>query len=221
MAEKFPALENEDETPDQITSPVEDHDETDFLKREAEILGDEFKTENDVDLLEGGDNGEDDEFDEFTTNNDNNNNTTTTSNEDTTINEANAVQKNKVPIEINDDAERVISEWRETHQKEIASRDEKEDKEKNELQNEAITYIDEFYETYNKKKEEGISTTQAAAQGFIEKRDIFFQQEDTTTWDRAFQLINEDDAAVVNGRDRTKFKEILQRLQGKVDAPGA
>lgn len=217
MAEKFPALDNEN--PDQITSAVDDQDETDFLKREAEILGDEFKTEQDADLLDSGNNGEDDGFDDFTSNNNNN--------EDTTVNEATAFQENNTTpteptsVEVNNDAQRIISEWKESHEKEISERDQRETEENTDLQNEAITYIDEFYETYNKKKQEGIQTSEAAAKEFIEKRDQFFQQEGTTTWGRAFQLINEDDAAVVSGRDRTKFKEILQRLQGKVDAPGA
>lgn len=220
MSEKFPALDNDEQTPDQ---PIH-QDETDFLKREAEILGDEFKTEQDADLLDAGDNGEDDEFDDFTSNN----------NEDTTVNEATAFQDNTSSnsnsnntsepaknVEVNDDAQRVISEWKESHQREIEDRDQRETEEKTTLQNEAITYIDEFYETYNNKKQEAIAASEAAAKEFIENRDKFFQQEGTTTWDRAFQLINEEDAAVVGGRDRTKFKEILQRLQGKADAPGA
>ncbi|CAL9733947.1 clathrin light chain [Monosporozyma servazzii] len=223
MSEKYPALDNEEQTPDQTITPVDNQDETDFLKREAEILGDEFKTEQDADLLDAGDNGEDDEFDDFTSNN----------NEDTTVNEATAFQDNDTTnnnnttnepvksVEVNDDAQRIISEWEESHQKEIEQRDQRENEEKSTLQNEAITYIDEFYETYNNKKQEGIEASKSAAKQFIEKRDEFFKQEGTTTWDRAFQLINEEDAAVVSGRDRTKFKEILQRLQGKVDAPGA
>nr|CAI6531345.1 ALI_HP1_G0023530.mRNA.1.CDS.1 [Saccharomyces cerevisiae] len=40
------------------------------------------------------------------------------------------------------------------------------------------------------------------------KRDEFFGQ-DTMTWDRALQLINQDDADIIGGRDRSKFKEIL------------
>lgn len=233
MAERFPALDSNEDIEEQITTTVESHDETDFLKREAEVLGDEFKTEEDADLLGDVDNknqDDDDEFAEFTSNNTNTNN-------DTTVNEASAIQEqnNKdilinndtlpdsgnTNVKVNADAERIISEWKKSREAEISKRDERESKEKNDLQNEAITYIDEFYENYNKKKQEGIEATQIAAKEFLAKRDQFFQQEGTTTWDRALQLINEDDAAVVNGRDRTKFKEILQRLKGKVNAPGA
>ena len=235
MAERFPALDSNEDIEDEISTPIETQNETDFLKREAEVLGDEFKTEEDVDLLGDVDNSnnqdeDDDEFAEFTSNN-------TNKNSDTTVNEASAIQEqnnkdnlinndtlpdsDNTNVKVNVDAERIISEWKKSREAEISKRDERESKEKNDLQNEAITYIDEFYENYNKKKQEGIEATQIAAKEFLAKRDQFFQQEGTTTWDRALQLINEDDAAVVNGRDRTKFKEILQRLKGKVNAPGA
>lgn len=235
MAEKFPALDPSEDIQDQVTTLVDNHDETDFLKREAEVLGDEFKTEQDADLLgdtvnNNQEEADEEEFDEFTSNSNNTNN-------DTTVNEASVIQEqnnqdnlieddtlpnsNETNSKVNDDAERIISEWKQARESEIAKRDERESKEKTDLQNEAITYIDEFYENYNKKKQEGIEATQNAAKEFLAKRDQFFQQEGTTTWDRALQLINEDDAAVVNGRDRSKFKEILQKLKGKVNAPGA
>lgn len=215
MAEKFPALDNEvptEENNNEILSN-ENSGETDFLQREADLLGDEFKTEQDADLLgEAPAEEDDDEFDDFASN----------SNIDTTINEAEAITSaQELETTTNTNAQETINQWRESYNKEIQDRDEREAGEKDTLQKDAINYIDEFYDNYDKKKQEGINTSQAAAKEFIAKRDQFFQQEGTTTWDRAFQLINEDDAAVVGGRDRTKFKEILQRLQGKVDAPGA
>ena len=234
MAERFPALDSNEDIEEQITTTVESHDETDFLKREAEVLGDEFKTEEDADLLGDVDNNknqdDDDEFAEFTSNNTNTNNDTTVNeasaiqeqnNKDTLINNDTLPDSGNTNVKVNADAERIISEWKKSREAEISKRDERESKEKNDLQNEAITYIDEFYENYNKKKQEGIEATQIAAKEFLAKRDQFFQQEGTTTWDRALQLINEDDAAIVNGRDRTKFKEILQRLKGKANVPGA
>lgn len=239
MADRFPALDPNEDIQDQSTTPVDTHDETDFLKREAEVLGDEFKTEQDADLLgdsinnnqeeEGEEEGEE-EFDEFTSNNDSINNDTTANeasviqepnNQDNLIKDNTLPNSNETNSKVNENAEKIIADRKLTRESEISERDERELKEKNDLQNEAITYIDQFYENYNKKKQEGIEATQTAAKEFLAKRDQFFQQEDTTTWDRALQLINEDDAAVVNGRDRSKFKEILQRLKGKTNVPGA
>lgn len=48
MADKFPELEDESVQDNFVAN---DGDDTDFLRREAEILGDEFKTEQDSELL--------------------------------------------------------------------------------------------------------------------------------------------------------------------------
>lgn len=91
---------------------------------------------------------------------------------------------------------------------------------KKELQDEAIKHIDDFYDSYNKKKEQQLEDAAKEAEAFLKKRDEFFGQ-DNTTWDRALQLINQDDADIIGGRDRSKFKEILLRLKGNAKAPGA
>ena len=60
MADKFPALDSIDnEVP--TNDSTEDVGESDFLSREKELLGDEFKTEDDKDALEGSD----DEINDF------------------------------------------------------------------------------------------------------------------------------------------------------------
>lgn len=213
MSEKYPALDD-----DQVDIDTNAVDETDFLKREAEVLGDEFKTEQDADLLneaadetasavpetvEAAPEDEDDEFSTMQT-------STTSAPVDTPS--GNGLS--------NPDAEKIIQEWKQRSAEEIAKRDTDLDKAKTELQDEAVKNIDAFYETYNTKKEQQIESTRKEAEAFLKERDEFFAQ-DNTTWDRVLQLINLDDAAVVGGRDRTKFKEILQRLKGKTEAPGA
>ncbi|CAR27298.1 hypothetical protein ZYGR_0I05720 [Zygosaccharomyces rouxii] len=115
----------------------------------------------------------------------------------------------------------VIAEWKQKRETELAERDEADAKAKEELKEEAIKHIDEFYENYNRKKSEQLEGVRKEAEEFQKNRDEFSLQEGTTTWDRVLQLINEDDADQVAGRDKSKFKEILQRLKGNTAAPGA
>lgn len=114
-----------------------------------------------------------------------------------------------------------IVEWREKRQADIAERDAADEEAKNELQEEAVKHIDDFYDNYNRKKSQNLETVKNETEEFMKKKDAFFSQENTTTWDRVLQLINEDDADILGGRDRSKFKEILQRLKGNSSAPGA
>ena len=115
----------------------------------------------------------------------------------------------------------VIAEWKQKREAELAERDEADAKAKGELKEEAIKHIDEFYENYNRKKSQQLEDVRREAEEFQKSRDEFSSQEGTTTWDRVLQLINEDDADQVAGRDKSKFKEILQRLKGNTAAPGA
>ncbi|SMN21455.1 similar to Saccharomyces cerevisiae YGR167W CLC1 Clathrin light chain, subunit of the major coat protein involved in intracellular protein transport and endocytosis [Maudiozyma saulgeensis] len=215
MSEKFPALDDE-----QIDASNENIDETDFLKREAEILGDEFKTDQDVNLLAEND------ADEFGTETSNVATENVAGDDDefstmqSSANEqGNAIESSEKVLS-NPDAEKTINEWRDRTRKDIAERDTTLEKDKAQLQEDAVKHIDDFYETYNTKKQQQIDSTRKDEEDFLKKRDEFFAQ-DNTTWDRVVQLINQDDANIVGGRDRTKFKEILQRLKGKTDAPGA
>lgn len=114
-----------------------------------------------------------------------------------------------------------IAEWKEKREAEIAERDAADDEAKKELREEAVKHIDDFYDSYNQKKEQQLENVRKAAEEFQKSRDEFSSQEGTTTWDRVLQLINEDDADQVAGRDKSKFKEILQRLKGNTAAPGA
>lgn len=115
----------------------------------------------------------------------------------------------------------VIAEWKQKREAKIAERDEADAKAKEELKEEAMKHIDQFYENYNLKKSQQLEDVKRESEEFQKKRDDFSSQEGTTTWDRVLQLINEDDADQVAGRDKSKFKEILQRLKGNTSAPGA
>ncbi|QEU62513.1 Clc1 [Kluyveromyces lactis] len=225
MADKFPELEDDLVQDGFVTG---DGDETEFLRREAEILGDEFKTEQDSELL---------------SKNDSDSKTLGTS-----VNEADAIAaasyqpqdvegvSNPIEEEEDDDefgepqsssAEPVVrgksealENWKARRELEISERDQAEDQAKADLQEEAAKHIDDFYENYNIKKQQGIDQTQKEAEEFLAKTHDFASQ-DLTVWDKALQLINLEDADIVDGRDRSKFKEILQRLKGNESAPGA
>lgn len=201
MSEKYPALDTE------LVGDETLGGETDFLKREAEILGDEFKTEHDDEILHENELVEETEDNLGET-------------------ESHNIETSEEPIiptttnEISQESKDIIANWKETRNKEIKERDEKDEREKTELQDEAIKYIDDFYESYNKKKQQQIDVAKKESEKFLEDRDKFFNQ-DNTTWDRVLQLINQEDADIVSGRDRSKFKEILLRLKGKAGVPGA
>lgn len=113
-----------------------------------------------------------------------------------------------------------VSQWQERRELEISDADRRNEQEKIELQEDAVKHIDEFYENYNKKKQQQLDQVKTEAENFLKQRDEF-QQQDNTTWDRILQLINEDDSSTVGGRDRSKFKEILKNLSGKPNVPGA
>ncbi|AQZ11195.1 CLC1 (YGR167W) [Zygosaccharomyces parabailii] len=114
-----------------------------------------------------------------------------------------------------------IAEWQAKRETEIAERDAADAEAKKELKEEAVKHIDDFYDNYNRKKAQQLEDVRKEAEEFQKSRDEFSSQEGTTTWDRVLQLINEDDADQVAGRDKSKFKEILQRLKGNAAAPGA
>ncbi|CUS24515.1 LAQU0S17e00650g1_1 [Lachancea quebecensis] len=218
MADKFPPLENEDFDTD-VTA---DQEETDFLKREAELLGDEFKTEEDSEFLQENKNNELENFEEQFPELDNNATASKSEgqpqvdDEDDDFGEPQSavIQDTKAA---NSEA---ITQWKENRDKEISARDASQEKAKSELQEKAVKHMDDFYDTYNRKKEQQLKDTKAEAEKFSKEREGFFKQ-DNTTWDRVLQLINVDDADLVAGRDRSKFKEILLKLKGNKNAPGA
>lgn len=196
-------------------------DDTEFLQREQELMGDEFKTEQDNELLFDQDLEQEQETKDTATSFDetgkidnqvdnDQDDLTDLINNDTSVNEATVM---------NNEAEKIISDWKTNYESDIAQRDEKANLENNELQEAAIKFIDNFYDKYNATKEEKLESIKLQNDKFIEERDSFFQQ-DNTIWDRALQLINLDDSDVVGDRDRSKFKQILLKLKGNVNAPG-
>jgi len=82
----------------------------------------------------------------------------------------------------------------------------------------AQTYIDDFYESYNRKKEKSIAKTRKEAEAFLAGR------EDTsaggTSWERIARLVDlSAKGAGAGGKER--FREVLVGLRGDEGAPGA
>ncbi|KOG99654.1 clathrin light chain CLC1 [Saccharomyces eubayanus] len=234
MSEKFPPLEDENVD---FTANDKKEDDTSFLRREAEIVGDEFKTEQDDEILENEASPADDEIKDFEEQfpdinsangeipNDQNGSTVApTSNdngdESDDFSEFESVPANQSTESTKEDRSEVVDQWKQRRATEIHQKDVKDEESKKELQDEAVKHVDKFYDSYNKKKEQQLEDASKDAEAFLKKRDEFFGQ-DNTTWDRVLQLINQDDADVIGSRDRSKFKEILLRLKGNSKAPGA
>ncbi|SCU79239.1 LAFA_0B01706g1_1 [Lachancea sp. 'fantastica'] len=216
MAEKFPPLE--DETFE--SEVASGREETDFLKREAELLGDEFKTEEDSEFLK---NDEEEDFGDFTEVPADSEDTgvhhseSTTGENDLYDQAQDSQAKNTVSRQTESQA---IAEWKESRDREVKERDVVQEEAKTKLQEEAVKHMDDFYENYNRKKEQQIKSTREEAEKFLKEKQEFSSQ-GNSTWDRVLQLINVDDADLVNGRDRSKFKEILLKVKGNPSAPGA
>lgn len=204
---------------DAVTADVPaGEEETDFLKREAELLGDEFKTDQDLDYLQED---KHDDIKEFEDNYPELSEATTeahATNADDGEDDFGEPQSSSGPTDAG--RSEVVAQWREQRVTEIAERDEAERSAKERLQEEAVKHMDDFYDNYNSKKQQQLEATRAEAEKFLQQRDEFISQ-DNTVWDRVLQLINEDDADIVGERNRSKFKEILVKLKGNEKAPGA
>ncbi|CAI4063685.1 hypothetical protein SUVZ_07G3960 [Saccharomyces uvarum] len=234
MSEKFPPLEDENVD---FTANDKKEDDTSFLRREAEIVGDEFKTEQDDEILENEASPADDEIKDFEEQfpdinsandeiaNDQNGSTVVPSSngngdESDDFSKFEIVPANQSTESTKEDRAEVVDQWKQRRATEIHQKDVKDEESKKELQDEAVKHVDKFYDSYNKKKEQQLEDASKDAEAFLKKRDEFFGQ-DNTTWDRVLQLINQDDADIIGSRDRSKFKEILLRLKGNAKAPGA
>ncbi|ODQ81384.1 hypothetical protein BABINDRAFT_170907 [Babjeviella inositovora NRRL Y-12698] len=204
MADKFPAL-------DDIEQDIQDGD-ADFLKREQELLGDEFRQPEDAEVVE------DDEVSKFESQF-----PSVESDEEAAEEPVEETATQFETLAVNDDysgESDAIRSWKESRTLEISKRDEVAAKKKESIKEEAQKAIDDFYDNYNNKKELGIEETRKAETEFLEERDNFLSK-DTTVWDRVLTLVNENESTEVGGRDKTKFKELLGKLKGNAKAPGA
>ncbi|KAG7883413.1 hypothetical protein KL938_002650 [Ogataea parapolymorpha] len=214
MADKFPELEGIDGT--------DVADSGDFLKREKELLGNEFATEQDK-IAE-----DDDDFDDFKSQF-----PEVSTNANDVAPEVESEEEPKEAIfeepvtnkfaNLNLEESIHIQEWRKARELEIAKRDELAAKKLEDIKKEAEKAIDDFYENYNNKKDEAVEATRREEAEFLEKRDRFLER--GTVWDRVVELLsltkNSNASDLAGYRDKSKFRDLLMSLKGKEDVPGA
>lgn len=209
MADKFPEI-------DVASEPQEL--EGDFFARERELVGDEFKTEEDQQVLAESE-PEDNEIQEFKEN------------------FPEVGEQPEAPVvahEDDDDDEfegftsqpahnleesQPLKEWAQRRQLEIEERDKASAKKKAELVAAAEQSIDDFYDNYNSKKEQLAETVSKEEKDFLEKRDGFLTR--GTLWDRVNEIIDEVGDLDLDSRDKSRFKGLLTKLKGKENVPGA
>lgn len=207
MSDKFPEIASIDKDLPDVEDGV---DGSDFLSRENELVGDEFKTENDSAALADSD----DEINNF-------------KEQFPDVEEQNTQE----PAEEDDEPEpsyelapvgssRHLEEWKERRDLEISEREKANSKKKEDIVAKAQQTIDDFYDNYNSKKEGSLKEVLKEQEQFLEKRDGFLKR--GTLWDRVGELVDGvGELPADDSRDKTRFKELLKKLKGKEDVPGA
>ncbi|KAI1188518.1 clathrin light chain [Nemania serpens] len=116
----------------------------------------------------------------------------------------------------------VIRQWRENRDAANAKRAEEFAAQKAETIKEAQQNIDEFYETYNNKKDKMIAQTRKDEEQFLASRD------DTTSggtsWERIAKLVDvsgKGSRGGASGSGKERFRELLMTLRKDEKAPGA
>ncbi|OBA28879.1 hypothetical protein HANVADRAFT_84486 [Hanseniaspora valbyensis NRRL Y-1626] len=226
----FPAL---DDHPTTVSPDLENIEDTDFLKREQEILGDEFKTEKDDAVVNDLNGGEDEEVNVFNqqfpeldgeskqnfSNNEEEENVVD-DDEFADFEEAKKVTGNESSVHTPSEA---IENWKKRRDLEIIERDEQDLAKKEALKKEAIEQVHLLYEEYENKKLNSLKETKLQAEEFEKERQNFFKENDSfdaksnVSWKKSLQLLDDLDSLSENvgGRDRSKFKDLLIKLSSK------
>ncbi|WPK23362.1 hypothetical protein PUMCH_000600 [Australozyma saopauloensis] len=215
MADKFPEI-------DVASEPQEL--EGDFFSREAELVGDEFKTDEDKAVLAESE-PEDNEIQEFKENfpevgegADGANQIVANGEEDDEDDEFEGFLSQPASSN-NAEESQPLKEWAQRRQLEIEERDNVSAKKKKEIIAAAEQSIDDFYDNYNSKKEQLAEQVLKEQTEFLEKRDGFLSR--GTLWDRVNEIIDEVGDLELEGRDKSRFKGLLTKLKGKENVPGA
>ncbi|KAI5955096.1 clc1 [Candida jiufengensis] len=213
MADKFPEID----TPEHN----EDFESSDFLSREKELVGDEFKTDQDK-VLEESEDEEINEFKEQFPEVESSNNQDQLPQKDENLEdeiEFEGFESTQPSKDLSQSTS--IKEWKQRRDLEIEEREKINSQKKKDIINKAKQTIDDFYENYNSKKETSFKNIEKDQENFLKKRDEFLKN--GTLWDRVNELISKVDNISIedNNRDKTRFKEILTKLKGKENVPGA
>ncbi|ODV93149.1 hypothetical protein PACTADRAFT_51776 [Pachysolen tannophilus NRRL Y-2460] len=223
MSEKFPALQGVgDENLDQ-----EDSTQSDFLSREKQLLGDEFATDKDADLIKQAQDDEEEDDEEvrnfenqFPDVNGENQHAEAEQDDDEYDDfkgekgaESNTFQHSSQILNKEDSIP--LKEWKERRDLEISKRDEIAKAKAADIKKKAQQGIDDFYESYNNKKQVGIENTRKRETEFLEKRDKFIEK--GTIWSRSVELLE----LKSDKKDDDRFKQLLLKLSKDENAPGA
>lgn len=200
MADKFPALD--------VDGEVDDNIKSDFLSREKQLVGDEFKTENDDAL------NSDDEFTEF-----NEQFPEVNEAQETSAQQEQQYEEPKYEAPKDLGESKALKEWQERRDLEIGEREKANTKVKEDIVSKAQQTIDDFYDNYNTKKDQNSQQVLKDEEQFLEKRDKFLSK--GTLWDRVNELTNEVGEVLASDRDKSRFSKLLKGLKGKENAPGA
>ncbi|KAH3676058.1 hypothetical protein WICMUC_002355 [Wickerhamomyces mucosus] len=198
MADKFP----------EISSEVQiDQEEGDFLAREKAALGEdatEFQTDQDNEYLNEDkddelkkfeqkfpDVEEDEQQEQIPTNG-------SAPNQQQQQEEEEFDKPVFNPPSTESDA---VKEWRKRYELEISQRDENDAKKSKETKEAAEKQLDDFYQSYNEKKDESIEAGKKAEEEFLAKRDEFYAEGDV--WSRSLGLVKDL-------KPNQRFKELLE-----------
>lgn len=220
MADKFPEID----TP---TAGGDDEYEGDFLSREKELVGDEFTTDQDKQVFEDDEDDEINEFKEQFPEVDTKAEPSGTTgaeglkdDDDDDDEFEGSTSSNGAAKELNLSESQAIKEWKQRRDLEIEEREKLNSKKKEELIEKAKSTIDDFYENYNTKRDNHQKEILQEQEKFISKRDDFLKR--GTLWDRVNELVTEvGELPGDESRDKTRFKELLTKLKGKENVPGA
>ncbi|KAJ8141641.1 hypothetical protein OY671_005195 [Metschnikowia pulcherrima] len=213
MADKFPEID--------VDTSGQDI-EGDFFSREKELVGDEFRTEEDNAVLAESAADEDEEIQEF-------------KEQFPEVEDTEPTLQTSEPVEVDEDEfegfssapqnpltegeSEPLKEWQQRRELEIAEREKANAKKKAEIIASAQQSIDDFYDNHNNKKEEHAKQVLKEQEEFLEKRDGFLTR--GTLWDRVNELVKEAGEGSDSGRDKSRFKGLLTKLKGKENVPGA
>lgn len=114
----------------------------------------------------------------------------------------------------------VIQEWRAKRAADIESRDKVSDDRRAATVSEAQQAIDDFYNSYNDKKEKNIAQSRREAAEFLESRDN--TTAGGTSWDRISKLVDLSGKGTTgSAAGKERFREMLLNLRKDEKAPGA
>ncbi|EEQ36222.1 putative clathrin light chain [Clavispora lusitaniae] len=206
MADKYPELE---------VSADEQDVQGDFLSREKELLGDEFQTEQDNEVLAESD----DDIQEFKEQFPEVDNSIAAEPQEESEDDEFENFGSAPPVSQELGESEPLKEWRERRTLEIEEREKANRKKKEEIVAAARQSIDDFYDNYNNKKDQHAKDVLKEEEEFLEKRDGFLKR--GTLWDRVNELVSEVGEVSDDGRDKSRFDALLKKLKGKENVPGA